>query len=65
MGLLFAGGYAAGSDHGHPPFLERMKPQHLFPGFNEIVFVFFVTMSFAVQVFYAPQYHAERCRRPR
>jgi hypothetical protein len=56
MGLLFAGGYAAGSDHGHPPFLQRMKPHHLFPGFNEIVFVFFVAMSFAVQVFFAPQF---------
>jgi hypothetical protein len=54
MGLLFAGGYAAGSDHGHPPFLQRLIPRHLFPGFNEIVFVFFAAMSFAVQVFYAP-----------
>ncbi len=56
MGLLFVGGYAVGSDHGHPPLRERMKPQHLFPGFNEIVFVFFVLMSFAVQVFFAPHY---------
>jgi len=56
MGLLFVGGYAVGSDHGHPPMRERMKPQHLFPGFNEIVFVFFVVMSFGVQVFFAPHY---------
>jgi len=56
MGLLFVGGYAVGSDHGHPPLGERMKPRHLFPGFNEIVFVFFVVMSFAVQVFFAPHY---------
>src|SRR5215475_4376970 len=52
MGLLFAGGYAAGSDHGNP--LQRLLPSHLFPGFNEIVFVFFAVMSFAVQVVYAP-----------
>jgi hypothetical protein len=52
MGILFAGGYAAGSDHGHPLF----RPHHLLPGFNEIVFVFFAAMSFGVQVFYAPQH---------
>ncbi len=56
MGLLFVGGYAAGSDHGHPPFLQRLKPHHLMPGFNEIVFAVFVVLSFVDQAVFAPRY---------
>jgi hypothetical protein len=55
MGLLFIAGFglAPGSRAG---FLRRLKPQHLTPGFNEVVFLVFVVMSFANQLFVAPLY---------
>lgn len=55
MGLLFAGGYGASGGQGMP-FLARFKPQHLIPGFNELVFIGFVILSFIVQTAVAPQF---------
>ncbi|HTT99161.1 MAG TPA: hypothetical protein VMF58_14015 [Rhizomicrobium sp.] len=54
MGLLFVGGYAAATDHGGS-LLQRIKPHHFLPGFNEMTFVVFVALSFAAQVWFAPQ----------
>jgi hypothetical protein len=54
MGLLFAGGFGVAGATGTSLF-ERLKPAHLIPGFNEIVFVIFLILSFVVQVFFAPQ----------
>ncbi len=54
MGLLFVGGYAAATDHGGS-LLQRIKPHHFLPGFNEMTFVVFAALSFVVQVWIAPQ----------
>jgi len=54
MGLLFVSGYAAATDHGGS-LLQRIRPHYFLPGFNEMTFVVFVAMSFAVQVWIAPQ----------
>ncbi len=54
MGLLFVGGYAVATDHGGS-LLQHFKPHHLLPGFNEMTFVVFATLSFAVQVWLAPE----------
>lgn len=51
MGLLFIGGYGASAAL---PQWKRLKPLHLLPGFNEIVFLLFVVLSFADQMLYAP-----------
>jgi hypothetical protein len=53
MGLLFVGGYAAATDHGGS-LLQRLRPRHFLPGFNEMTFAVFVAVSFAVQVWIAP-----------
>ena len=58
MGLLFAGGFGvAGIALGGAgaPLTARLKPAHFLPGFNEIVFVIFLILSFLNQVFFAPQ----------
>jgi len=52
MGLLFVGGYAAGTDHG--PWLARFKPDHLIPGFGEVVFMVFAVLSLLNQLVAAP-----------
>jgi hypothetical protein len=52
MGLLFVGGF--GASHGGGPWLARLKPHHLLPGFNEAVFMVFVVLSFLNQAFVAP-----------
>jgi hypothetical protein len=54
MGLLFIAGFGASSGTGTAPLLARLKPHHLLPDFNEIVFLVFVALSFADQVFIAP-----------
>jgi len=55
MGLLFVGGYGAAGNNFR---LSRLSPANLkrprLPGFNEIVFLAFVLVSFLNQVFYAP-----------
>jgi hypothetical protein len=60
MGLLFIGGFGVSGGlavHGKEtgPLLAWLRPHHLIPGFNEIVFLGFVALSFAVQVAVAPQ----------
>lgn len=46
MGLLFIAGYGLSSGH----LLSRFRPLHYLPGFNEVVFIVFAIVSFAVQV---------------
>jgi hypothetical protein len=53
MGLLFIGGYGAAASTG-TPVLERFRPRHVLPGFNEIVFIVFALAIFVVQTFYLP-----------
>ena len=53
MGLLFVGGYGASAGAG-TPLLERFRPHHILPGFNEIVFIVFALAIFIVQAFYLP-----------
>ncbi len=58
MGLLFIGGFGASGglppSQGGTPLLTWLRPHHFVPGFNEIVFLAFVAMSFIVQVALAP-----------
>ena len=56
MGLLFIGGFGVSGVLLRTPLLERLKPHHLIPGFNEIVFVVFLVLSFLDQAVFAPQY---------
>jgi hypothetical protein len=51
MGLLFVGGFGAAA--GLPDW-RRLRPHHLIPGFDEIVFIVFVALSFADQLLFAP-----------
>jgi hypothetical protein len=46
MGLLFIAGYGLSSGH----LLSRFKPLHVLPGFNELVWMVFVLLSFVAQV---------------
>ena len=54
MGLLFVAGYGASAGRSGVPLLRRFKPLHLIPGFNDIVFLVFVCLSFVNQVVFAP-----------
>ncbi|MBV9550813.1 MAG: hypothetical protein JO256_14175 [Alphaproteobacteria bacterium] len=54
MGLLFIGGFGVSGGLPGTPLRLWTKPHHFFPGFNEIVFLIFVAMSFVVQVVLAP-----------
>jgi hypothetical protein len=56
MGLLFVGGYAAATDHGHPSIVGRLKSDHFIPGFNDLVFIAFAALSFTDQVWFAAQF---------
>jgi hypothetical protein len=56
MGLLFVGGFGVSGSTPGTPFLERLKPHHLVPGFNELVFILFLVLSFLNQALFAPQY---------
>jgi len=53
MGLLFVGGFGASGALPGTPFLTRIRPHHLIPGFNEIVFALFVILSFLNQALFA------------
>ncbi|MDE2183829.1 MAG: hypothetical protein KGJ78_12495 [Alphaproteobacteria bacterium] len=53
MGLLFIGGYGASAAL---PNMRLLKPIHFIPGFDEMVFIVFVCVSFADQAFVAPSY---------
>jgi hypothetical protein len=55
MGLLFIGGYGISAVHGVTPFLQRFKPHHILPGFNELVFLAFALATFYVQEVYLAQ----------
>ena len=55
MGLLFVGGFGVSAGHvSGTPWIQRFKPHHLIPGFNEGVFFIFVVLSFINQAFFAP-----------
>jgi len=56
MGLLFATGYGVSARDGTKPLLERLRPHHLMPDFNGIVFLIFVVLSYLNQVLFAPSY---------
>ena len=53
-GLLFIGGYGASAGQGGIPLLRRFKPLLFVPGFNDIVFLVFVCLSFVNQIVFAP-----------
>jgi hypothetical protein len=60
MGLLFAGGFGVAGgpisgDKTRGPLIARLKPAHLVPGFNEIVFLIFLGLSFVNQAIFAPE----------
>ncbi len=55
MGLLFAGGFGVAGGVSGTPLIERIKPAHLVPGFNEIVFMIFLVLAFVTQVIFAPE----------
>jgi hypothetical protein len=55
MGLLFVGGFGVSGGLPGTPLRVWAQPHHLLPGFNELVFLLFVLLSFAVQVAFAPQ----------
>jgi hypothetical protein len=54
MGLLFATGYGVSARDGTKPLIERLKPHHLMPDFNSIVFLIFVVLSWLNQILFAP-----------
>jgi hypothetical protein len=54
MGLLFVGGYAASASHSGMAAIAKLRPSHLFPGFDDFVFVVFAVGIFVVQTQYAP-----------
>jgi hypothetical protein len=58
MGLLFVGGYAASASHSGMAGLANLRPSHIVPGFDEIVFVVFAAAVFALQTGYAPAHPA-------
>ena len=53
MGLLFVGGYGASGARLHAFSVQNVMPRRL-PGFNEVVFLLFVAISFLNQIVYAP-----------
>src|ERR1700743_938035 len=54
MGLLFAGGFGVSAGLPGTPVRARLGLGHFVPGFNEIVFLLFVCLSFIDQVWFAP-----------
>jgi hypothetical protein len=54
MGLLFAGGFGVSAGLPGTSFKARLGFHHFMPGFNEIVFLLFVCLSFVDQVWFAP-----------
>lgn len=53
MGLLFVGGYGASGARLHKLNVQSFVPRAL-PGFNEVVFLLFLVLSYLDQVLYAP-----------
>jgi hypothetical protein len=58
MGLLFAGGFGVSAGLPGAPVWARLGFRHFVPGFNEIVFLLFVCLSFINQVWFAPSHLA-------
>jgi hypothetical protein len=58
MGLLFIAGYALSAGHSILHAFSRLKPIHITPGFNDLVFAAFVLLAFYMQTTFAPA-HAE------
>ncbi len=56
MGLLFATGYGVSARDGTTPLIARLKPHHLMPDFNGIVFLIFVLLSYLNQTLFAPMH---------
>lgn len=56
MGFLFIGGYGLSAGLSGHFALKRLKPTHLTPGFNEIVFCAFALGVFFVQTQFAPSH---------
>jgi hypothetical protein len=56
MGLLFVGGYGAAGNNFRLSRLSFVTLRPVRPGFNDIVFLAFVLVSFLNQVFYAPSH---------
>jgi hypothetical protein len=56
MGLLFAGGFGVSAGLPKTPFWARMGFRHFVPGFNEVVFLAFVCLSFVNQIWFAPRH---------
>ena len=56
MGLLFVGGYAASASHSGMAAIVHLRPAHVVPGFDEIVFIVFALAVFAVQTLSAPEH---------
>ncbi|MEJ0024424.1 MAG: hypothetical protein WDN01_00225 [Rhizomicrobium sp.] len=54
MGLLFVAGFGA-SARPNAPLLARLRPRDLIPTFDDTVFVAFVAVSFAVQVYFVSE----------
>jgi hypothetical protein len=54
MGLLFAGGFGAAGSPPGTPLMAQLQPANFIPGFNEIVFMVFLVLSFVNQVVFAP-----------
>lgn len=54
MGLLFVGGFGMSAGAG-VPLLQRLRPHHWIPGFNELTFAAFVALSLINQIFVAPR----------
>ena len=54
MGLLFAGGFGVSAGLPKTPVKAKLGLNHFMPGFNEIVFLLFVVLSFVNQVWFAP-----------
>jgi hypothetical protein len=54
MGMLFAGGFGVSGNSAKIPLIGRLKPDHLAPGFNGVVFMTFAVIIFAVQTVPAP-----------
>ncbi|HWU25239.1 MAG TPA: hypothetical protein VN154_02440 [Rhizomicrobium sp.] len=54
MGLLFVGGYAASATHSGMGALAKLRARDVLPGFDELVFLAFAALVFAVQIAYAP-----------
>ncbi len=54
MGLLFIAGFGA-SGGPNTSLLARLKPRHFIPGFDDMVFIAFVAISFAAQVYFVSE----------